>query len=101
LKYLPLKAVENGCFGCLDGLARKMNAILTINGATSRFWMQHNHPIELSTREMTIQRLNYMHQNPVEMVLLKKRKNGCIVVVAIITETEKDVLSWFSSNKCL
>jgi putative transposase len=49
-----------------------MNEILIINGATSRFWMQHNHPIELSTREMTLQRLNYMHQNPVEIGFVEK-----------------------------
>ena len=29
-------------------------------------WQQHNHPIELSTKEMVDQRLNYIHNNPVE-----------------------------------
>ena len=34
--------------------------------------MQHNHPIELLTREMTHQRLNYMHLNPVEIGFVEK-----------------------------
>jgi putative transposase len=37
-----------------------------------QFWMQHNHPIELLSREMTLQRLNYMHQNPVEIGFIEK-----------------------------
>ena len=37
-----------------------------------QFWMQHNHPIELNTYEMTIQRLNYIHQNPVEAGFVEK-----------------------------
>ena len=31
-----------------------------------QFWQQHNHPIELSTNEMIDQRLDYIHNNPVE-----------------------------------
>ena len=31
-----------------------------------QFWQQHNHPIELSTNEMIDQRLDYVHNNPVE-----------------------------------
>ena len=31
-----------------------------------QFWQQHNHPIELNTNEVIDQRLNYIHQNPVE-----------------------------------
>jgi REP element-mobilizing transposase RayT len=30
-----------------------------------QLWQQHNHPIELRTVEMTNQRLNYIHNNPV------------------------------------
>lgn len=30
-----------------------------------QFWFQHNHPVELSTNEMLIQRLNYIDNNPV------------------------------------
>ena len=37
-----------------------------------QFWMQHNHPIELDTHYKTIQRLNYIHQNPVEMGFVAK-----------------------------
>lgn len=31
-----------------------------------QYWQQHNHPIELSTNEMIDQRLDYVHNNPVE-----------------------------------
>lgn len=31
-----------------------------------QFWQQHNHPIELSTNEMIDQRLEYIHNNPVQ-----------------------------------
>lgn len=36
------------------------------NNKDYQFWQQNNHPIELSTPEMTKQRLNYLHNNPVE-----------------------------------
>lgn len=31
-----------------------------------QLWQQHNQPIELSSNEMLDQRLNYLHNNPVE-----------------------------------
>ena len=31
-----------------------------------QFWQQHNQPIELATNEMIQQRLDYIHNNPVE-----------------------------------
>lgn len=31
-----------------------------------QFWQQDNHPVELSTRKMMDQRLDYIHNNPVE-----------------------------------
>jgi len=31
-----------------------------------QLWQQHNHPIELSSNEMMDQRLEYIHNNPVE-----------------------------------
>ena len=34
--------------------------------ADFQLWQQHNHPIELSTVAMTEQRLDYVHNNPVE-----------------------------------
>lgn len=36
------------------------------NNKDYQFWQQDNHPIELSTPEMTKQRLDYLHDNPVE-----------------------------------
>jgi putative transposase len=42
--------------------AGKFNA----NNEVYQFWQQNNHPIELSTHEMMVQRLDYLHNNPVE-----------------------------------
>ncbi len=36
------------------------------NNKDFQFWQQHNHPIELNTIAITQQRLNYIHNNPVE-----------------------------------
>jgi len=37
-----------------------------INNETCQFWQQNNHPVELSTQKMLRQRLDYLHNNPVE-----------------------------------
>ena len=36
------------------------------NNIDFQFWIQDNHPIQLSTNRMLMQRLNYIHNNPVE-----------------------------------
>ena len=36
------------------------------NNKGFQFWQQHNHPIELNTNEVIQQRLDYIHNNPVE-----------------------------------
>jgi len=36
------------------------------NNNDFQFWIQDSHPIQLSTAEMVSQRLNYIHNNPVE-----------------------------------
>ncbi|MEO9964491.1 MAG: transposase [Reichenbachiella sp.] len=36
------------------------------NNKNFQFWRQDNHPIELSTNQMMEQRLDYLHNNPVE-----------------------------------
>ena len=36
------------------------------NNKDYQFWIQDNHPIQLSSGEMLMQRLNYLHNNPVE-----------------------------------
>ncbi len=36
------------------------------NNSKFQFWQQDNHPVELSTNEMMDQRLDYIHNNPVE-----------------------------------
>jgi len=35
------------------------------NNIKHQFWQQDNHPIQLTTREMAQQKLNYLHNNPV------------------------------------
>jgi putative transposase len=37
-----------------------------------QFWQQHNHPIQLDTIEMINQRLEYIHNNPVEQGFVQK-----------------------------
>lgn len=36
------------------------------NNKDFQFWQQHNHPIELSTNELLDQKLEYIHNNPIE-----------------------------------
>jgi len=36
------------------------------NNVTYQFWIQDNHPIELLTKSMIDQKLDYIHNNPVE-----------------------------------
>ena len=36
------------------------------NNRDFQLWQQHNHPIELSTNEITLQRIEYIHNNPVK-----------------------------------
>ena len=36
------------------------------NNNDFQFWIQNNHPIQLSDGKMMRQRLNYIHNNPVE-----------------------------------
>ena len=37
-----------------------------------QFWKQSNHPIELHTNHFTDQKLNYIHNNPVEAGWVEK-----------------------------
>ena len=36
------------------------------NNTRFQFWQQHNHPVELAPNEMIDQRVDYIHNNPVE-----------------------------------
>jgi REP element-mobilizing transposase RayT len=40
------------------------------NNTNFQFWQQHSHPIELNTNEKFRQRLDYIHNNPVEAGLV-------------------------------
>jgi REP element-mobilizing transposase RayT len=37
-----------------------------------QFWQQDNHPIQLETVEFTLDKLNYMHNNPVKAGIVEK-----------------------------
>ncbi|WP_335682979.1 transposase [Pontibacter actiniarum] len=39
---------------------------LNSNNQTFQFWQQHNQPIELNSNSLIEQKLDYIHQNPVE-----------------------------------
>lgn len=41
------------------------------NNNDFQFWQQHSHPIELSTNEILQQRIDYIHNNPVEASLVE------------------------------
>jgi len=45
------------------------------NNKNYQFWQQDNHPIILSTPEMMVQRLNYLHQNPVRAGIVYKAED--------------------------
>lgn len=42
------------------------------NNKDFQFWQQHNHPIELATNEMMQQRIDYIHNNPVDSLFVTK-----------------------------
>lgn len=42
------------------------------NNKDFQLWQQHNHPIELSTNEILQQRVDYIHNNPVEAGFVKQ-----------------------------
>ena len=54
------KAEKSGCYRTLGGQVKETQT------TKLKFWQQNNHPIELSSIEMLQQRLDYLHQNPVE-----------------------------------
>ncbi len=61
------KAGRNGCYGCSNGPVKRISVTLTSNyGSSITLWQQHNHPMELSINQMMDQRLDYIHNNPVE-----------------------------------
>ncbi len=43
--------------------------------STYQFWRQDNQPIELSDNNMIDQRLNYIHNNPVEASIVEKAED--------------------------
>lgn len=45
------------------------------NNKDFQFWLQHNHPIELSSIDITQQRLDYIHNNPVVAGFVEKPRD--------------------------
>ena len=45
------------------------------NNTRYQFWQQHNHPVELNTNKMIEQRLDYIHNNPVEAGIVTVAEN--------------------------
>lgn len=43
-----------------------------VNNKKYQFWQQHNQPIELTSNLLMEQKLNYIHQNPVEAGFVKE-----------------------------
>jgi len=50
------------------GKAGKENS----NNCGFQLWQQHNHPILLANQQMMHQKLNYLHNNPVETAFVEK-----------------------------
>lgn len=44
----------------------KLAGINNSNNNDFQFWIQNNHPIQLSSSDMLTQRINYIHNNPME-----------------------------------
>ena len=44
------------------------------NNTDWQLWQQHNHPVELLNKEMFFQKLEYIHQNPVEAGFVEKQE---------------------------
>jgi len=42
------------------------------NNAGFQFWQQDNHPLEISSQSMAWQKLEYIHNNPVEAGIVEK-----------------------------
>ncbi len=71
-KFTSVKLIE--CIGAHPQESRK-DLLLWLferagkgnsNNTRYQFWQQHSHPVELATNEMIDQRLDYIHNNPVE-----------------------------------
>lgn len=53
--------------------------------ASYQFWRQDNQPKELYNERFTSQKLDYIHNNPVEAGIVEKQKNICTAVRRVIT----------------
>jgi REP element-mobilizing transposase RayT len=70
-----IKAIENNSS---ESRRNWMLSIFRNAGETNsrnkdyQFWRQDNHPIELYSSAFTVQRINYIHQNPVRAGIVEK-----------------------------
>ena len=63
-----------------------------VNNKDFQFWLQHNHPIELSTNEMMDSRLDYVHNNPVEQGFVEKPEDWIYSSAADYCSVRKGML---------
>ncbi|MBA3647744.1 MAG: transposase [Chitinophagales bacterium] len=67
-RNLRIAIEENSTESRKEWLVKMMYEVGLTNRNNRGFqlWQQHNHPIELATNEMIVQRLQYIHFNPVK-----------------------------------
>jgi hypothetical protein len=63
LLIINKRAVKIGCYQCLSNMASNKNQTFAISFGPDFFWK--NHPILLNNGEMYMQRMHYLHENPV------------------------------------
>ncbi len=64
--FLFVTSIEIFSLSRLNIVKKKRAGDKNSNNKGFQFWQQHNHPIELNTNEVIQQRLDYIHNNPVE-----------------------------------
>jgi hypothetical protein len=57
-----------------------------------QFWQQDNHPVELSNIEMTKSKLNYLHDNPVNVGIVRKAEDYVLSSTSDYYGTEKGAI---------
>ena len=48
---------------------------VNLNNRGFQLWQQHNRPIELWSRDVILQKLNYIHNNPVKAGFVEKAED--------------------------
>ncbi|MGD1839598.1 MAG: transposase [Thermonemataceae bacterium] len=61
IQHSPQESRKDWMLWMMERAGQKLS-----NNKGFQFWLQHNHPIELNSNEKLKQRVDYIHQNPVE-----------------------------------